>query len=97
MDYSQRYRELHESGHGRDVALGVLRREGATFILCIKAVVDIDRVSISEAKSIVHRSPAWSDEREARENFWDEVIRLLESESSAEPDAAPDRRGTVGF
>jgi hypothetical protein len=91
MDYSQRYHELRAAGHGRDVALGVLRREGASFILCIKAVVDDDRVSVSEAKSIVHRSPAWYDEREAREAFWDEVIRHLESECRAEPGAAPDR------
>ena len=83
MDYTQRYRELRATGHDRDVVLGVLRRQGAQLVHCIKAVVEVDHVSMGEAKSLVHRSPACSDERQAREAFWDEIIRLVESESRA--------------
>jgi hypothetical protein len=78
MDFMQRYRELRSGGQGRDVALGALRREGARFIHCIKAVFDVDGLPLGECKAAVHLSPAWSDEHEAREEFWDEVARLIE-------------------
>jgi hypothetical protein len=83
MDYTQRYRELRAKGIERDVALGVIRREGARFIHCMKAVHEADGLAAGECKSVVHQSPAWADESEAREAFWDEVTRLAE-EASAE-------------
>jgi ribosomal protein L7/L12 len=83
MDYTQRYRELRAAGRDRDLALAVLRREGARFIQCMKAVYEVDGLSLGECKAVVHQSPAWSDEAEAREAFWDEVIWLLEEEAGA--------------
>jgi hypothetical protein len=64
------------------MALAIIRREGAGFVQCIKAVYEVDRLSLSECKAAVHRSTAWSDESENREKFWDEVIRLFEQESN---------------
>jgi hypothetical protein len=82
-DYTQRYRALRAAGRERDVALGILRRAGARFIQCMKAVYEVDGLPVGECKMVVHRSLAWSDEFAAREVFWDEVIRLLEGEANA--------------
>ena len=90
--YTERYRALRRAGADRDVALGVLRGEGARFLLCIVAVARVDCLSFGEAKAAVHHSPAWADEYADRECFWDEVARLL-GEIAAEPVRTPDRSG----
>ena len=46
----------------------------------MKALHEVDGLPVTECKAVVHRSAAWSDGFEAREAFWDEVIRLLEGE-----------------
>lgn len=84
MDFVHRYRELREAGQDRDIAIGVLRREGANFLRCIQALHDVEGLSLSACKDIVHRSPAWFEERESRDVFWDEVIRLLNQEAASE-------------
>ena len=76
MDCTQRYRQLRATGKDRDIVLGVLRRKGASFIQCVKAMYEVDCLSLDECKVIVHQSPAWSDEVTTREAFWDEIIRL---------------------
>lgn len=78
MDYSQRYRKLLSSGRGRDLALGVLREEGADFIACVKAIYEVERLSLRECKLVAHKSPAWSGERQTREAFWNDVASLIE-------------------
>ena len=65
----------------RDVALGVIRREGAGFIHCIKALHDVDGFAVAEAKAAVHHSPSWEDDRAGREAFWEEVIAILQDET----------------
>jgi hypothetical protein len=83
MDFIQRYRELRLAGHGCDVALGVIRSEGAGFIQRMKALHDVDALTVAEAKATVHQSPAWADNRADREEFWDEVIAILQAETRA--------------
>jgi hypothetical protein len=79
MGFTERFRELRTCGHDRDVALGVLRRSGASFIDCVRSVREVERMSLRDAKLVVHQSHAWSDDRQAREAFWDSVIRAIES------------------
>jgi len=58
----------------------MIRREGAGFVHCVKAVVEADGLSLGDAKTLVHQSPAWADESEAREAFWDDVQRALKAQ-----------------
>jgi hypothetical protein len=83
----ERYRELRTSGCDRDVALGVLRQSGASFLFCMKAIYDVDGLRLDECKKAVHHSPAWSDEFDDREAFWDEVARQLRIEMDAQRDS----------
>lgn len=80
----ERYRALRSSGCNRDVALGVLRQSGASFLICMKAIYEVDGLPLDECKKAVHHSPAWSDKFEDREEFWDDVIRQLRIEMDAE-------------
>ena len=79
MDFVQRYRELRLAGHSRDVALGVIRREGANFLQSMKVLYNVEGFSVGDAKTVVHTSPAWADEHDERETFWEEVGRCLEA------------------
>lgn len=49
---------------GLEAALRYLRHEGMSPVQCIKAVMPIGGISLSEAKSIVHCGDAWADVRE---------------------------------
>jgi hypothetical protein len=80
MDYVSRYRELRDSGQGQDAAIGALRREGARFFWCLRAVCEVDDLSFCESRDAVHHSPAWSDGYAAREAIWIGVLGLVEEQ-----------------
>ena len=76
--FIERYSELRAVGRERDVAIGVLRKEGATFLFCIVALYRVDGLSLGDAKAAVHNSPALSDGVEDREAFWNAVYKTIE-------------------
>lgn len=55
------------SGANWEGTLVVLRRLGASPILCIKIVHDVRGISLGEAKEFVHFSEAWADVRATHE------------------------------
>jgi len=62
-----------------DAALAALRRRGATPIDSIKAVREVNAVSLGEAKRLVAESPTWDDVREAHDRLVEELLAILES------------------
>lgn len=60
-DYSTLLREALNRGFSADLALAALRERGATLIDCVKAVREVQGLSLSEAKQLVDGSGAWSD------------------------------------
>jgi hypothetical protein len=68
---------------GADVesVLRVLRDNGFSKVHSIKALVDLGRASLADAKSIVHSSGAWEDRRESDEAFQQSVEEAFRSKN----------------
>jgi hypothetical protein len=83
IDHAGFLRQALDSGVPLDAALAALRRHGATPIDSIKAVREVQKLPLIEAKRLVSESPAWDDIREAHE-------RLAEILASLETDPPPE-------
>ena len=77
------YAGLVAQGATVEAALSQLRVEGATPVEAIKAIREVQGISLGEAKQIFSQSPAWSKEVLAGNALHDEVISLLERESKS--------------
>lgn len=60
-DYSTLLREALNRGFSAELALAALRERGVTLIDCVKAVREVQVLSLSEAKRLVDDSQAWRD------------------------------------
>lgn len=72
-------RTLRAKGSTVEDVLLFLRRAGFWKLESIKALRDLEGMTISEAKAAVHLSPVWSDRYEADEAFHDQLESELES------------------
>lgn len=66
----------HRQEIGADVEalVGFLREAGCNKIDCIVVLREVRKLSLAEAKEIVHFSPTWSDARASDEKFHDDLI-----------------------
>jgi hypothetical protein len=64
LDFAALLRSLIDLGDSLDSALAVLRVRGATYVDSIKAVRQVQAVSLREAWDLVGASPAWDEARE---------------------------------
>lgn len=78
LECEQRLRELLAAGRELGDALAALRGAGASTIQTMAAVRAVQGVSITEAKSIVLHSPAWTEDLEAHDRFVDDLIEQIE-------------------
>lgn len=62
-------RRLLDSGADIESVLRALRDHGYSKAQSIKALVDLNRAGLAEAKVFVHQSDAWKDTRERDEAF----------------------------
>jgi hypothetical protein len=62
-DYSTLLREALNHGFPIEPALAALRERGATLIDCVKAVREVQNLSLAEAKQLVDDSGAYRDLR----------------------------------
>jgi hypothetical protein len=76
IDYAGFLRQALYSGVPLDVALAALRRHGATPIDSIKAVREVEKLPLIDAKRLVSESPAWEDIREAHERLAEILVAL---------------------
>ena len=79
-DYSTLLREATSRGYSLDLALTVLREQGASPIDSIKAVREVTGVSLTEAKKLVSGSKTWEDIRDSHARFVDEIADAFESD-----------------
>ena len=75
IDYSKDLRRKLADGRTLDEALTELRTAGASIIDCIVSVRTFRRCEIAEAKQVVETSSAWSDYRNATEEFVRELSK----------------------
>jgi ribosomal protein L7/L12 len=73
-------RALFDDGKPIEDVLADLREEGASVIDCIRAVMSLMSLSLSEAKELVHNSEAWKDMRASFEADHAELERRLNEE-----------------
>jgi hypothetical protein len=76
FDYTKDLRRLLADGNTLDQSLAALRAKGAGMIESIYAVMKFRDCDLSEAKQIVHFSPAWADRREEHDKFHAELEEL---------------------
>jgi ribosomal protein L7/L12 len=75
---TRRFRELRAGGRDVQNSLATLRREGASQFDSVKAVREVESVTLGEAKVIVDASSAWADTRESNESLRDSTITPLD-------------------
>jgi ribosomal protein L7/L12 len=73
-------RALFEAGKPVEDVLSDLRKEGASVIDCIRAVMSLMSFTLNEAKEFVHNSDAWADMRESFEADHAKLERRLKQE-----------------
>ena len=78
MTVARELRRLQDEEVTLDTALATLRERGYSLIDCIKAVREVRRVRLGEAKSLVSRSPAWSGLHKANVPLHDALIASLQ-------------------
>jgi hypothetical protein len=81
LDYSKDLRRLLAEGKTLDEALAALRARGLSIMQCINAVRIFRKCDLTEAKQIVHFSPAWKDVREGNERFHQELEDALNQDA----------------
>jgi ribosomal protein L7/L12 len=82
-DYPALLQEKLDQGVDLDTALTSLRSQGASILDSIKAVREVQAVSLGDAKQLVAGSPAWDDLREDHNRFIDETLAVFKAEDEA--------------
>ncbi len=77
-DFTKEFRRTLAAGKTTDEALAELRAAGASMMACIIAVRAFRRCDLREAKTVVHFSSAWADQREFHERFHTELEQAAE-------------------
>ena len=83
IEEARRLLKAHRLEHPElvmDDAISHLQQLGHSKIDCIGAVAEVFEVIHSEAKRIVHSSPAWEFRRKTDEDFHDTLFDELDSE-----------------
>jgi ribosomal protein L7/L12 len=86
FDYTKDLRRLLAEGNTLDHSLAALRAKGVSIIASMYAVKKVRDCDLSEAKQIVHFSPAWADSREEHDKFHaelEELVKKIEEQGSA--------------
>jgi ribosomal protein L7/L12 len=71
---------LDENNDNLENAILELKDQGASQIKCIKALMAVLKISLSEADKIVVNSNAWSLEKEQTETFRENLGNFLDEE-----------------
>jgi ribosomal protein L7/L12 len=79
---SQSRATIRSDGQEWEQVLAQLRDEGFTVIESIKVTRAVLRVTLGEAKQIVHRSAAWADRRQGFEQLHDVVSDAVDNLST---------------
>lgn len=69
-----RARELCDESLDWEAVMSVLRGEGFSKTDCIRATIEAHKVSLGEAKRLVHESKTWSDLRESDNCLIDKIV-----------------------
>jgi hypothetical protein len=64
-----------------EVALATLREQGGTIIQSIKAVREVQSITLGEAKQIVALSATWDDYREGHDRMIHEILAAFEGDT----------------
>jgi ribosomal protein L7/L12 len=70
-------RALYRLGATREQILALLRTKGATPIECIKALQELEGLSLADAKHAMHTSECWSDLRSDHDRLHAEAESIL--------------------
>ncbi len=73
-------RERCKADASAEEVLFLLREEGYSRAASIEAVMELENVSLAEAKRIVHGSDTWSDVREDADELHDALLDALKNE-----------------
>lgn len=84
QDLAESQRILDEGGAVDDI-IAFMRAQGHGKIESIKVLHDLRKLTLAQAKNIVHFSPAWEDRREADDALHEDVARAV-SEIAREDD-----------
>ena len=91
--FVQEVRLLRAKGASIEDILVLLRQKGLSRIGSTRVLMEIEGLSLAEAKPVVHLSRAWADTREEAERFHEmleEAARQIEQDSSfLSPGTAP--------
>jgi len=90
FDYTKDLRRLLADGNTLDQSLAALRTKGASIIGCIYAVKKFRDCDLSEAKQMVHLSPAWADRREEHDKFHAEMMEEIANKMDEQRGAVND-------
>ena len=66
---SDRCREMLRAGTSVDEVLALMRREGKSHAASMSLLIELTGMSVAEAKSAVHHSRAWADQKVQIEDF----------------------------
>jgi len=78
--YDVSLRAVLEEGQSLEVGLARLRAQGATPVETIKAICQVQQISLVEAKQLFAASPAWALEAAAGSALHEKIISLLSKE-----------------
>ena len=81
----ERARRSYSSSGDIEQVIDDLRGAGLTMTECIKAVMELQGVSLGEAKNTVHFSNAWSGLRETHDAAHESLARALTDELGSDP------------
>ena len=84
----QEVRSLRANGADQEDILSFLRRRCFSKVVSARILMELEELTLEEAKHAVHFSRAWADTREADERFHEalvEAAKLQEEETSSPP------------
>lgn len=73
-----RCREMFGTGAPVDDVLGLMRYEGQSRTASIAMLIELTGMTLREAKTAVHLSPAWADVREETDTFHAQMERAVD-------------------
>ena len=71
-------KQMRANGHSIEVILLFLRQEGCSKMESIRAVMELQDMSLRDAKSTVHFSEAWKDTRQRDDRLHESLDSMTE-------------------
>lgn len=80
MNPTDRFQALLAEGRSRDEALSELKQAGSSPMACIRVLVEVERLTLLEAKRALSESPAWSEYVRSNDELLLEELKTMKAE-----------------